>query len=100
MPGILPKFPAYTIYVMGIHTLLQRKRGINMFNITKVLSARDHSGVVENNDEIGSRENIEVALSNDRTITTNCHPPLFGVIVNTHFLPAQWLDRAGNVKLE
>ncbi|RYP72307.1 hypothetical protein DL771_004281 [Monosporascus sp. 5C6A] len=73
-----------------------RKLGVNVISNTKVISSRDVD-LTENDGK--SPRKTELVLSNGKTIAADCYLPLFGVLVNTQFLPDQWLDKAGNLKL-
>ncbi|KXJ88331.1 hypothetical protein Micbo1qcDRAFT_207583 [Microdochium bolleyi] len=76
------------------HTVEQdlRKLGVKVLARTKVVKT-------DSTAKDGSTSTI-LSLSNGSTLKADVYLPLFGVRVNTEFVPSQLLDELGNVKLD
>jgi len=57
-------------------------------------------GVQTNAKEEDAAAQTTITLSNGSTLVTNLYLPLFGVQVNTSFVPAGFVDSAGNLALD
>ncbi|KAK6532793.1 hypothetical protein TWF281_006969 [Arthrobotrys megalospora] len=66
-----------------------QKLGVKVIHKTKVETSSKESG-----------GQTKLVLSNGENLTTDLYLPLFGVQVNTAWLPSTLLDEAGNVKLD
>ncbi|KAJ1328274.1 apoptosis-inducing factor 2 [Microdochium nivale] len=69
-----------------------RKLGVTVLASTRVVKTENVPG-----EEGGT---TVLTLSNGSSLNADVYLPLFGIRVNTDFVPSQLLDEAGNVKLE
>ncbi|KAJ3527927.1 hypothetical protein NM208_g10464 [Fusarium decemcellulare] len=64
--------------------------GVNLVYQARVTEVKENAGTGK----------TEVTLSNGRTLTADLYLPLHGIKVNTSFLPAEFLDSTGSIKLD
>ncbi|KAM5354045.1 hypothetical protein ACJ41O_000695 [Fusarium nematophilum] len=70
-------------------------RDLKSLGVKLVLNAR----VTEAKDGSGTKQ-TELTLSNGTTLAADLYLPFHGIKLNTSFLPKEWLDSSGNVKLD
>ena len=75
-----------------------QKLGVKLMRNTQVKEAQTDSTKREKN--IAVTQTTTLTLSNGMTLTTDLYLPLFGVKVNTGFVPPSLLDSAGNLALD
>lgn len=73
------------------------KLGVKLIRNAKVQETH-HNPVAGK--EAGTGHTTTLRLSSGETLVTDCYIPLFGVRVNTSFLPAELLDESGNLILD
>ncbi|KAF4468015.1 Apoptosis-inducing factor 2 [Fusarium albosuccineum] len=64
--------------------------GVNLIYQARVAEVKENAGT----------RKTDVTLSNGRTLTADLYLPLHGVKVNTSFLPTEFLDSSGSIKLD
>ena len=72
-----------------------QKLGVNLVHNTQV---KDVQTTIEGEEDVAAQTTL--TLSNGSTLVADLYLPLFGVQVNTSFLPTSLLDSAGNLVLD
>ncbi|KAK0512794.1 hypothetical protein JMJ35_004811 [Cladonia borealis] len=75
-----------------------QKLGVKLIRNTQVKEAQTDNAKREN--DVAVAQTRTLILSNGSTLTTDLYLPLFGVQVNTGFVPPSLLDSAGNLALD
>ena len=75
-----------------------QKLSVKLIRNTQVKEAQTDSAKKENNVE--AAQTTTLTLSNGSTLTADLYLPLFGIQVNTGFIPPSLLDSAGNLALD
>ena len=75
-----------------------QKLGVKLIRNTQVKEAQTDNAKREN--DVAVAQTRTLTLSNGSTLTTDLYLPLFGVQVNTGFVPPSLLDSAGNLALD
>ena len=75
-----------------------QKLGVKLIRNTQVKEAQTDSAKREN--DVAVAQTTTLTLSNGSTFTTDMYLPLFGIQLNTGFVPPSLLDSAGNLALD
>ena len=74
-----------------------QKLGVKLIRNTQVKEAQTDHAKKEN--DVAVAQTTTLTLSNASTLTTDLYLPLFGIQLNTGFIPPHLLDSAGNLAL-